>query len=109
MTTDLKEAFGTVKEIQNDQMEVSWDLNDVVNNAADNFNENKDEAPQEEMHAFSFSSNHESEASSGFKFSFFGGDAVTKTTKTGVHFISYLPFTRPNTSLLNDVHVISKC
>lgn len=111
VTTDLKEAFGTVKEIQNEQKEVSWDLNDAVNDDHDDddhHNEIMDEASQEEIHAFSFSSNHESEPSSGFKFSFFGDDAVTKATKTGVHFISCLLLTQPNTSLLSDVQGISK-
>ncbi|KAB5537087.1 hypothetical protein PHYPO_G00114800 [Pangasianodon hypophthalmus] len=73
VTTDLKEAFGTVKEIQNEKKEVSWDQDD---------DENMEEAPQEALPAFSFSSNQESEPSSGFKFSFFGDDTVTKTPTT---------------------------
>ncbi|MCJ8744485.1 hypothetical protein PDJAM_G00119320 [Pangasius djambal] len=75
VTTDLKEAFGTVKEIQNEKKEVSWDQDD-------DDDENVEEAPQEDMSAFSFSSNQESEPSSGFQFSFFGDDAVTKTPTT---------------------------
>ncbi|XP_053339462.1 nucleolar protein 8 [Clarias gariepinus] len=70
VTMDLKGAFGSVKDIQNEDEVVAWDQGDDE--------ENKDEAPQEDMHAFSFLSNQESEPSSGFKFSFFGDDAVTK-------------------------------
>lgn len=81
VTTDLKETFGTVKEIQNEKKEVSWDLHD---------DESMDEAPQGDKHAFSFSSNQESEPSGGFKFSFFGDDAVTKTPTPGEHLTKYI-------------------
>ncbi|KAF4094009.1 hypothetical protein AMELA_G00007890 [Ameiurus melas] len=77
VTTDLKEAFGAVKEIQNEEKEVSWDQDDD-----DDDDENKDEAPEEAMPAFSFSSNQESEPSSGFQFAFFGNDEITKTPTT---------------------------
>lgn len=75
VTMDLKGAFGSVKDIQNEDEVVAWDQGDDE--------ENKDEAPQEDMHAFSFLSNQESEPLSGFKFSFFGDDAVTKKPIAG--------------------------
>ncbi|KAF5908778.1 nucleolar protein 8, partial [Clarias magur] len=76
VTMDLKEAFGPVKEIQNEEEVVAWDQDDDDDD--DDDDEKKDETPQEDMHAFSFLSNQESEPSSRFKFSFFGDDAVTK-------------------------------
>lgn len=93
VTMDLKEAFGTVKEIQKEKKEVSWDLDD---------DENIDS--QVDMAALSFSSNQESEPSSGFKFSFFEDDAETKTTKTtGEPFLFGLRLIRTNASLLKCV------
>lgn len=93
VTMDLKEAFGTVKEIQKEMKEVSWDLDDD--------DENIDEAAQVDMAAFTFSSNQESEPSSGFKFSFFEDDAEAKTT--GEPFLFGLPLIQTNASLLKCV------
>ncbi|KAK3512581.1 hypothetical protein QTP70_017213 [Hemibagrus guttatus] len=71
VTTDLKEVFGMGKEIENEKKAVTWDQDD-----------DNDEKKEEVVHAFSFLSKQEAEPSSGFKFSFFGDDAVTKTPTT---------------------------
>lgn len=73
VTTDLKEVFGMGNEIENEKKAVAWDQNDSGGD---------DENKEEGVLAFSFLSNQEAEPSSGFKFSFFGDDAVTKTTTT---------------------------
>ncbi|XP_046731565.1 nucleolar protein 8 [Silurus meridionalis] len=87
VTTDLKEAFGTVKEIQTENKQVSWDQddNDDDDNDDDDDVDDDDEdgqAPQGDMPALSSSTNQESEPSSRFKFSFFGDDDVTKAQTT---------------------------
>ncbi|KAI5093436.1 nucleolar protein 8 isoform X1 [Silurus meridionalis] len=84
VTTDLKEAFGTVKEIQTENKQVSWDQddNDDDDNDDDDDDDEDGQAPQADMPALSSSTNQESEPSSGFKFSFFGDDDVTKAQTT---------------------------
>ncbi|TSM44106.1 Nucleolar protein 8 [Bagarius yarrelli] len=78
VTTDLKEVFGMGKEMQNEKKAVSWDQDDDDDDDDDKDMENK----EEDMHLFSFSANQEAEPSSGFKFSFFENDAITKTPTT---------------------------
>ncbi|GAA6107958.1 nucleolar protein 8 [Tachysurus ichikawai] len=77
VTTDLKEVFGMGKEIQNEKKAVSWDQDDDDDDDDDD-NVNKEEG----MRTVSISSDREAEPSSGFKFSFFGDDAVTNTPAT---------------------------
>ncbi|XP_076865464.1 nucleolar protein 8 isoform X2 [Brachyhypopomus gauderio] len=71
VTMDLKESFGTLKESQHDKEEVPWDKE-----------EDENETTVEDAHVLSFSSNVENEkdATSGFKFSFFGDDTTSQTT-----------------------------
>ncbi|KAL7837605.1 hypothetical protein SRHO_G00273160 [Serrasalmus rhombeus] len=76
VAVDLKEVFGTSTHSQNEKKEeLTWDKEE---------DENEDEATGQDMHMWSLSSSVETEkeASSGFKFSFFGDDTADTTSKT---------------------------
>ena len=82
MAADLKDVFGTSTHSQNEQKEeLAWDKEE---------DKNEDDAAGGPAHvSFSFSTEAGNEASSGFKFSFFGDNAATETTtKKGEHVLS---------------------
>ncbi|KAL6464826.1 hypothetical protein MHYP_G00271430 [Metynnis hypsauchen] len=83
VAADLKEVFGTSTHSQNKKEELSWDKEE---------DENEDEATGQDMHMWSLSSSVEAEkeASSGFKFSFFGDDTADTTSKTDEYKIETL-------------------
>ncbi|XP_036415484.1 LOW QUALITY PROTEIN: nucleolar protein 8 [Colossoma macropomum] len=84
VAVDLKEVFGTSTHSQNEKKEeLSWDKEE---------DENEDEATGQDVHMWSLSSSVETEkdASSAFKFSFFGDDTADTTTKTDEYKIETL-------------------